>query len=107
MIKEKLMDDKINQALRRLSEDVGQKVILDDDFSRETDRFLLRSYNTEKFLKENAISEALVGNFPIIIEKSSTRLYFLKTGDYDLNNLDLTSFIKDGLLEEFLPRQRP
>ena len=58
------------QMLEKLRRDAGEEVMIKTAVTRETERSWVYFYNTRVFLETGSFSHALVGNGPIVVDKS-------------------------------------
>lgn len=77
----------IDLLLQYLTKQIGYKIIIDEEYFIEFPDFYYLIYNSEDYLINKNISNALVGNFPVIIKKTKGEFYTLI---YDEDTISLT-----------------
>lgn len=90
----------INSKLESLSDSLKMKIIIDEKSFKSFNSFFLLLYNSESYLKSRTISDALVGNYPILIDKENENLYVLKDRTIDLNlNYNIQDLLENNIID--------
>ncbi|GAA4852573.1 hypothetical protein [Algivirga pacifica] len=91
----------LKEYLNSLSERLKNKIIIDKDYTWETSEYFIIGYNSESFLNNGNISDALVGNYPIVIDKSTKHTYQLINYEDDFEKYTIDELIDKNIIEKF------
>ena len=95
------MSARNNKILLKKSKEIEIDLVIDDNFCKDYDDYILYAYNSKEYLKKGNISMALVGNRPFIIDKVNLNVYQLN--DFDFDEISIEKMLEKKLIEKIDP----